>query len=141
MKIAMTSVHVNDPLAAFKFYTEVLGFMERMYLPKMLLAIVVSPEEPGGTGLLLEPSDNPIAKAYQTGLYNAGMPVIVLGTTDIQQDYERLKARGVVFEDYDMPGEKSAAGAVTAGGAKAAWFKDSEGNIMALIQNLSEHPS
>ena len=45
-------------------------------------------------------------------------------------------ARGVVFEDYDMPGEKSAAGAITAGGAKAAWFKDSEGNIMALIQTL-----
>ena len=42
----------------------------------------------------------------------------------------------MVFEDYDMPGEKSAAGAITAGGAKAAWFKDSEGNIMALIQTL-----
>lgn len=47
-----------------------------------------------------------------------------------------LKARGVVFEDYDMPGERSAAGAISAGGAKAAWFKDSEGNIMALIQEL-----
>jgi predicted enzyme related to lactoylglutathione lyase len=47
-----------------------------------------------------------------------------------------LKKRGVVFEDYDMPGEKSPAGAVSAGGAKAAWFKDSEGNIMALIQQL-----
>ena len=47
-----------------------------------------------------------------------------------------LKARGVVFEDYDMPGEKSAEGAVTAGGAKAAWFKDSEGNIMALIEEV-----
>ena len=47
-----------------------------------------------------------------------------------------LKKRGVVFEDYDMPGEKSPAGAISAGGAKAAWFKDSEGNIMALIQQL-----
>ena len=47
-----------------------------------------------------------------------------------------LKARGVVFEDYDLPGEKSAEGAITAGGAKAAWFKDSEGNIMALIEEV-----
>ncbi len=55
---------------------------------------------------------------------------------DVDREIETLKARGVVFEDYDMPGERSAAGAVTAGGAKAAWFKDSEGNIMALIQTL-----
>ena len=48
----------------------------------------------------------------------------------------KLKAKGVVFEDYDMPGERSPAGAVTEGGVKAAWFKDSEGNIMALIQQL-----
>jgi predicted enzyme related to lactoylglutathione lyase len=55
---------------------------------------------------------------------------------DVDREIEALKARGVVFENYDMPGEKSAAGAISAGGAKAAWFKDSEGNIMALIQNL-----
>jgi len=46
----------------------------------------------------------------------------------------RLKARGIRFEHYDMPGDKSPSGAVTAGGAKAAWFKDSEGNILAIIQ-------
>ena len=55
---------------------------------------------------------------------------------DVDREIVALKARGVVFEDYDMPGEKSAAGALTAGGAKAAWFKDSEGNIMALVQSL-----
>ena len=56
---------------------------------------------------------------------------------DVDREIDALKARGVVFEDYDMPGEKSASGAVTAGGAKAAWFKDSEGNIMALIETAS----
>ena len=56
---------------------------------------------------------------------------------DVDREIEALKARGVVFEQYDMPGERSAAGAITAGGAKAAWFKDSEDNIMALIQNLA----
>ena len=55
---------------------------------------------------------------------------------DVDREIRELKGRGVVFENYDMPGEKSAAGAITAGGAKAAWFKDSEGNIMALIQSL-----
>jgi predicted enzyme related to lactoylglutathione lyase len=53
---------------------------------------------------------------------------------DVDALIGKLKARGVVFEEYDMPGERSPAGAVTAGGAKAAWFKDSEGNIMALIE-------
>jgi hypothetical protein len=46
-----------------------------------------------------------------------------------------LKARGVEFEDYDMPGEKSPSRVVTAGGAKAAWFKDTDGNILAIIQS------
>jgi len=54
---------------------------------------------------------------------------------DIEREVAELKARGVQLEDYDMPGEKSPSGVVTAGGAKAAWFKDSEGNIMAIIQD------
>jgi predicted enzyme related to lactoylglutathione lyase len=54
---------------------------------------------------------------------------------DVDREIAELKSRGVVFETYpDMPGERSASGAVTAGGAKAAWFKDSEGNTMAIIQ-------
>jgi predicted enzyme related to lactoylglutathione lyase len=55
---------------------------------------------------------------------------------DVDGLMKALKAKGVVFEDYDMPGEKSVQGAITAGGAKAAWFKDSEGNIMALIEEV-----
>jgi hypothetical protein len=47
-----------------------------------------------------------------------------------------LMARGVKFEKYDMP-DMDEKGISTAGGAKAAWFKDTEGNIMALIQTLS----
>lgn len=56
---------------------------------------------------------------------------------DVDALIEALKARGVTFEDYpDMQGERSASGAFTAGGAKVAWFKDSEGNILALVQTL-----
>jgi predicted enzyme related to lactoylglutathione lyase len=55
---------------------------------------------------------------------------------DIEREVAELKARGVRFEEYDMPGMKTENGIVTAGGAKSAWFIDSEGNIMALIQTL-----
>ena len=48
-----------------------------------------------------------------------------------------LKRRGVPFEEYDMPGMKGGNdGIYTGGGAKAAWFKDSEGNVMAVIQAI-----
>ena len=55
---------------------------------------------------------------------------------DIEREVAELKARGVRFEEYDMPGMKTENGIATAGGAKAAWFKDSEGNTMALVQAL-----
>ncbi|SJZ85797.1 hypothetical protein SAMN04488128_1011881 [Chitinophaga eiseniae] len=97
MIIAMTGVHVDDPLEAFRFYTEVLGFKEKIYMPEAWLAVVVSAEDPDGTTLLLEPSTHPLAKAYHEGLYAAGIPVIVLGTADIAAEYERLTAKGVVF--------------------------------------------
>src|SRR5215204_2600364 len=54
---------------------------------------------------------------------------------DIEAEMAELKGRGVVFEKYDMPGT-DASGITTAGGARAAWFKDSEGNILAIIQTL-----
>lgn len=98
MKIAMTSLFVNDPLEAFKFYTEKLGFVEKMYMPEHYLAIVVSPEDPDGTGLLLEPNANLGAREFQKGIYDAGLPVIVFGVPDVQAEYERLKGRGVVFK-------------------------------------------
>ena len=98
MKIALTSVFVHDPIEAFKFYTEVLGFTSKMYMPEANLAIVASPADPDGTGLLLEPNDNPIAKTYQQAIYKAGIPVIVFSADDIQLEYERLKERGVIFK-------------------------------------------
>lgn len=57
---------------------------------------------------------------------------------DVDALVARLKARGVTFESYDdMPGDRSPQGAITAGGAKAAWFRDTEGNIMALIEDVA----
>jgi predicted enzyme related to lactoylglutathione lyase len=56
---------------------------------------------------------------------------------DVEAEVAGLKARGVVFEEYDMPGIKMKNSIATGGGAKTAWFKDSEGNIMALSQRLT----
>jgi predicted enzyme related to lactoylglutathione lyase len=56
---------------------------------------------------------------------------------DLEAEIAELRARGVVFEEYDMPGLKTVDGIFTGGGAKAAWFRDSEGNILAIIQTLT----
>lgn len=82
-------------------------------------------ESAGGTACFLYPTPNAgTSKASQA----------FWSVDDVDALIVALKAKGVVFEDYDMPGERSTQGAITAGGAKAAWFKDSEGNIMALIE-------
>lgn len=124
MKISMTSVFVNDPLEAFKFYTEVLGFKERLFMPEANLAIVASPEDPDGTGLLLEPSDNPVAKTYQEGLYKVGLPVIVFSASDVQREYERLDHAGALFRQPPTP----------TGAGLAAVFDDTCGNFIQLFQ-------
>jgi predicted enzyme related to lactoylglutathione lyase len=126
MKIALTGIHVNDPITAFKFYTEVLGFKEKLFLPDHLLAIVYSPEQTEGASLLLEPDDNPIAKEYRSGLYNADLPAIILGTDDIYKEYERLKKLNVKFKSVPT---------------KSDWgidviFDDSCGNWIQIHQEL-----
>lgn len=55
---------------------------------------------------------------------------------DIEREVAELKSRGVVFEEYDFPGVKMHNGIATGGGAKTAWFKDSEGNILAVSQRI-----
>ena len=124
MRIAMVSIMVNDPIYAFKFYTEKLGFIERLYMPEANLAIVVSPEDPNGTGLLLEPNDNPIAKPFQQGVYEQGLPIMVFGVEDCQKEYETLKARGVEFRQEPT---KTDYGTV-------AILEDTCGNLLQLHQ-------
>ena len=124
MKISLTSVFVDDPVTAFAFYSEVLGFVEKMNVPEAALAIVASPEEPDGTSLLLEPNAHPVANAYQQGLYEDGLPCIVFGVDDIQAEYERLKDRGVVFRKEPTRTEY---------GIETV-FEDTFGNLIQLHQ-------
>ena len=56
---------------------------------------------------------------------------------DVEAEVAELKARGVVFEEYKMPGITTVNSIATAGGAKTAWFKDTEGNILAVSQRIS----
>jgi len=107
---------------ARKFYEQKLGFK-----PKL---------EAGG-GVVYEFGERTRCFLYPTP--NAGTSKASQAfwqVDDVEREVAELKARGVEFENYDMPGQKSGSDIVTAGGAKAAWFKDSEGNIMALIQSL-----
>lgn len=124
MRIGITSVFVNDPVKAFTFYTEKLGFIKKMYIPEAWIAIVVSPEDPNGTSLLLEPNHNPIAKTYQQRLYKAEIPVIVFTVDDIQAEFEKLKERGIVFRKEPKKTEYGI----------EAIFEDSFGNLIQLLQ-------
>ena len=97
MRIGMTSIFVRDVASALTFYTETLGFKIKMHLPEHDLAIVVSPEAPDGTGLLLEPNGNPIAREYQERIYESGLPVIVFFVSDLESEHSRLAGLGVSF--------------------------------------------
>lgn len=115
-------IPAKDLDRARQFYEGKLGFK-----PKQEINGGVAYEFGGGTACFLYPTPNAgTSKASQA----------FWSVADVDREIEALKAKGVVFESYDIPGEKSPSGAVSAGGAKAAWFKDSEGNIMALIQDL-----
>lgn len=126
MKIALTSVSVKDPIAAFKFYTETLGFKEKMFIPKMGLAIVVSAEDENGTALLLEPRGNLGSDVFFDGIFDAGLPVIVLGSDDVEADFERLKEKGVVFRQAPTANEFGT----------QAIFEDTCGNLIQIHKAL-----
>jgi catechol 2,3-dioxygenase-like lactoylglutathione lyase family enzyme len=125
MRIKMCSIHVNDPAAAYEFYTRTLGFEELVVMPDYRLYVVKSPDDPDGVGLLLEPSDNPVAKAYQEGVHGLGLPAIVFGTPDVQAEYERLRALGVSFT----------AEPTTDPSGTTAVFDDGCGNLIQLHQD------
>ena len=101
MQIKLTSVFVDDQDKALKFYTEVLGFVKKMEFPagKFKWLTVVSPEEPEGIQLVLEPNNayNPAAKAYQQEIFKHGLPAANFFVGDVQKEYEKLKQRGATF--------------------------------------------
>ena len=126
MKIKLTSVLVEDQDKALKFYTEVLGFVKKTDIPvgEFKFLTVVSPEEPDGTELLLEPNENPAAKTFQKAIFEQGIPLTAFAVEDIQKEYERMKKLGVVFTM-----EPTKMGPVT-----QAVFDDTCGNLIQIYQ-------
>lgn len=101
MKVKLNSVSISDYDKALAFYTEKLGFIKKADIPlgngdRWLT--VVSPEDPNGTELLLEPNaEYPAMKALKADLVRDGIPFTAFEVTDIYEEYERLKKRGVEF--------------------------------------------
>jgi catechol 2,3-dioxygenase-like lactoylglutathione lyase family enzyme len=126
MKIKLTSVMVDDQDKALKFYTEVLGFVKKNDIPmgEARWLTVVSPEEPDGVELLLEPMGFPPAKTYQKALFEAGIPSTSFAIDDIQKEYERMQKLGVIFKTAPTK-----MGPVT-----VAVFEDNCGNLIQMAQ-------
>jgi predicted enzyme related to lactoylglutathione lyase len=111
----------KDVGRARKFYEDKLGFKA-----KRETAGGVVYEFGKGTACFLYPTPNAGTSKASQAFWQVD---------DIEHEVNELKKRGVKFEEYDMPGMKTSNSIYTGGGAKAAWFKDSEGNILAVIQN------
>jgi len=114
-------IPAKDVARARKFYEETLGFK-----PKHVTAAGVIYEFGKGTACFLYPTPNAGTSRASQAFWQV---------ENVEQEVSELMARGVTFEMYDLPNVDER-GISTRGGAKAAWFKDTEGNIMAVIQNL-----
>lgn len=106
MRINLASVLVDDQEKALRFYTEVLGFQEKTNVPigEHRWITVVSPEDPDGTQLVLEPDEHPAVRPFKNGLVADGIPFTSFAVDDVQTEYERLRGLGVRFtqEPTDM---------------------------------------
>ena len=126
MKVKLSSVLVDDQEKALRFYTEALGFVKEKDIPMGVARwlTVVSPEAPDEVELLLEPNGNPAARTYQRALFEQGIPLTAFAVEDIQEEYERLRKRGVGFRSEPQ----------RMGPATIVVFDDTCGNLIQLYQ-------
>jgi catechol 2,3-dioxygenase-like lactoylglutathione lyase family enzyme len=126
MRIALSSIMVDDQDKALAFYTSKLGFAKKTDIPMGPFRglSVVSPEGVDGVELVLEPLGFPPSRDYQRALFDAGIPQTAFLSSDIAQEYRRLSALGVKFR-----GEPTAIGPIT-----AVLFEDTCGNLINLVQ-------
>jgi catechol 2,3-dioxygenase-like lactoylglutathione lyase family enzyme len=99
VRINLTSVLVDDQQKALRFYTEVLGFVKKTDIPmgEHSWLTVVSPEDPDGVELVLEPSEHPAVGPFKAALVADGIPFTSFAVDDVHEEYERLRALGVTF--------------------------------------------
>jgi predicted enzyme related to lactoylglutathione lyase len=119
-------VHPNLPVVdlerAVRFYRDKLGL-------KLLKA-----ESPSETfaGAILQAGGGTIVYLYKRGATKADHTAAEFVVKDFDEVIKSLRSRGVVFEEYNLPNLKTANGVATWGDTKSAWFKDTEGNILAI---------
>ncbi|MEU5256368.1 VOC family protein [Streptomyces longwoodensis] len=127
MRIHLTNVFVDDQETALRFYTEKLGFVKKHDVPLGAdrWLTVVSPEDPEGTELLLEPSGHPAVGPYRAALVADGIPAASFAVDDVRAEFERLRALGVRFtqEPVEM-------GTVT-----TAVLDDTCGNLVQIVHS------
>ncbi len=124
MRINITSVLVDDQQKALRFYTEVLGFVKKTEVPigDDWWLTVVSPEDPEGTELLLEPDSHPAVRPFKAALVADGIPATSFAVDDVHAEYARLRELGVTFTR-----EPTVAGPVT-----MAVLDDTCGNLIQI---------
>lgn len=126
MKIKVTTLYVDDQEKAFRFYTDVLGFVKKTDFsqgPYRWLT-VASSEDPEGVELQLALNNNPAAKAFQQATFQQNQPAIMFFTEDLNADFERIKSRGVEF--VALPKDVT--------GSKIATLNDTCGNLIQITQ-------
>ncbi|TLW93121.1 VOC family protein [Saccharomonospora piscinae] len=127
MRIHLSSVFVDDQDKAQRFYTEVLGFVTKNDIPMGTdrWLTVVSPDDPDGTELLLEPDGHPAVRPYKEALVADGIPATSFAVDDLHAEYRRLRDLGVTFtqEPLEM------------GPVVTAVLDDTCGNLIQLAQH------
>lgn len=127
MRIRLESVYVVDQDKALRFYTERLGFVKKRDIPMgdARFLTVVSPEEPDGTELMLEPCGaHPATKAFKEAIYAEGLPLTAFKVDDIAAEHDRLTALGVDFKS----------GPSDMGDSIAATLDDTCGNLIMIYE-------
>ena len=126
MRIVVTSVLVDDQAKAHRFYTDVLGFVTKndIDLGEARWLTVVSPDDPDGTELLLEPDGHPAAKPFKAALMADGIPCTTFGVDDVQAEHVRLTKAGVRFVQPPA----------TCGPVTSAVFDDTCGNLIQIAE-------
>ncbi len=109
-----------DLKRARRFYEGILG-----------LKVVMEDPSPG---IMIQCGKGTMLYVYERAATKADHTVASFGVDDLDAEVKELGKKGIKFEDYNLPGLKTVHGIATVGTMKSAWFKDTEGNILALVQ-------
>ena len=130
MKMYAKSVMVDDQTKALAFYTEKLGFIVKHNIPmgEHSWITLVSPEEPDGVELLLEPNAHPAGKTFQDAMKQDNIPFTAFSVENLNNEVDRLQSLGVTITQPPT----------NVGSASIAAFDDTCGNLIQLIEFHAE---